>query len=332
MTKLKVLILTDHQNHSSENSLYELARALSTHNAVEKVDIASRKIESNFPFFDCQEVSNIYTTEVDESFAFSAIQHPLDHAESQNKISEYDFVWLRLPPPLSKKFLDYLEIVFSESIIVNSPSAIYETGSKAFLMNFQEVCPPMKICESIEDIIEFSSRFTIVLKPFREYGGKGILKIEGDQVSTGNSSYSFQEFATNFKNSPIDYLAVKYLKNVKKGDKRIVVIDGEIMGASLRLPPEDSWICNVSMGGSSNHAEISAEEIEIVNVINPLLSAKGIIMYGVDTLVDDNNKRVLSEINTTSIGGLPQIANLSQEPLLERGIDLIVNNVLNKLK
>jgi len=329
---MKVLILTDHSNHSAENSLYELARALSTNNAVEKVDIASRKIESNFPFFDCQEVPNIYTTEVDATFNFDTIQHPLDNATSQNLISEYDFVWLRLPPPLSKEFLDYLEVVFSESIIVNNPSAIYETGSKAFLMNFKDVCPPMKICKSIEDIIDFRSKFPIVLKPFREYGGKGILKIEGDRVSNGKSSFTFQEFATNFKKSPVDYLAVKYLKNVKKGDKRIVVIDGEIMGASLRLPPEDSWICNVAMGGTSNHSDVTPEEIEIVNTIDPILSAKGIVMYGVDTLVDDGNRRVLSEINTTSIGGLPQIAKLLNKPLVERGINLIVNNVINKLK
>ena len=329
---MKVLILTDHSNHSAENSLYELARALSTNNAVEKVDIASRKIESNFPFFDCQEVSNIYTTEVDASFDFDTIQHPLDNATSKNLISEYNFVWLRLPPPLSKEFLDYLEVIFSESIIVNNPSAIYETGSKAFLMNFKDVCPPMTICKSIDDIIDFRSKFPIVLKPFREYGGKGILKIEGDRVSNENSSFSFQEFATNFKKSPVDYLAVKYLKNVKKGDKRIVVIDGEIMGASLRLPPEDSWICNVAMGGTSNHSDVTPEEIEIVNTIDPILSAKGIVMYGVDTLVDDENKRVLSEINTTSIGGLPQIAKLLNKPLVERGINLIVNNVINKLK
>jgi len=329
---MKVLILTDHSNHSAENSLYELARALSANNAVEKVDIASRKIESNFPFFDCQEDSSIYTTEVDASFNFDTIQHPLDNATSQNLISEYDFVWLRLPPPLSKEFLDYLEVIFSESIIVNNPSAIYETGSKAFLMNFKDVCPPMTICKSIDDIIDFRSKFPIVLKPFREYGGKGILKIEGDRVSNGNSSFTFQEFATNFKKSPVDFLAVKYLKNVKEGDKRIVVIDGEIMGASLRLPPEDSWICNVAMGGTSNHSDVTPEEIEIVNTIDPILSAKGIVMYGVDTLVDDENKRVLSEINTTSIGGLPQIAKLLNKPLVERGINLIVNNVINKLK
>jgi len=329
---MKVLVLTDHSNHSSENSLYELSRELFSHKAMDKVDVASRKNIENRPFFSCQKVTEIYTTTVDSSFHFDSTNHPLERNIKQHLISEYDFVWLRLPPPLSKEFLDYLEITFPSTVIINRPQAIYETGSKAFLMNFEEVCPPMKICESLDDILDFSRVFPIVIKPFREYGGKGILKIDGNQVSNSKAHFTIEEFSNIYNNAPDKYLAVKYLKNVKKGDKRIVVINGEIMGASLRLPPEDSWICNVSMGGTSNFAEVSPEEIEIVNTINPLLSAKGIVMYGVDTLVDDNNRRILSEINTTSIGGLPQIAKLSSKPMVEIGVDLIVKYVLNKEK
>ena len=75
-------------------------------------------------------------------FDYDALNHPLEHNINRNLISEYDFVWLRLPPPLSKDFLDYLEIACSVSVIINSPQAIYETGSKAFLTNFEKVCPP----------------------------------------------------------------------------------------------------------------------------------------------------------------------------------------------
>ena len=114
---------------------------------------------------------------------------------------------------------------------------------------------------------------------------------------------------------------MKYLKNVKQGDKRIVVVNGEILGASLRLPAENSWLCNVAMGGSSNVAQVEKEEEEIIQLINPTLSDKGIVMYGVDTLVSDDGKRVLSEINTTSIGGLPQIAAMNNLPLVEQAID-----------
>jgi len=77
------------------------------------------------------------------------------------------------------------------------------------------------------------------------------------------------------------------------------------------------------MGGSSNLAEVEAEERRIVEAINPILSKMGIVMYGLDTLVGDDGKRVLSEINTTSIGGLPQIAALKKLPLVEEAIDLI---------
>ena len=95
------------------------------------------------------------------------------------------------------------------------------------------------------------------------------------------------------------------------------------MGASLRLPAKESWLCNVAMGGTSNFSEADEDELEIVRRVNPILSKMGIVMYGLDTLVDDDGKRVLSEINTTSIGGLPQIAKMTQQPLVEKAIDLI---------
>ena len=111
---------------------------------------------------------------------------------------------------------------------------------------------------------------------------------------------------------------------MEQGDKRIIVVNGNILGASLRLPPADSWICNVSLGGTSSITDVSQEEYHIVETIDPILSKMGIVMYGVDTLVGDDNKRVLSEINTTSIGGLPQIARLKNEPLVEKAINLIL--------
>jgi glutathione synthase len=143
---------------------------------------------------------------------------------------------------------------------------------------------------------------------------------------------TLQDFAVQYERQPITYLAVRYLKNVRQGDKRIIVIDGQVMGASLRLPAEQSWICNVAMGGSSHYTEVAPEEIEIIQSIDPMLSSNGVVMYGVDTLVGDDGKRVLSEINTTSIGGLPQIAQLTGEPIVRRGIDLIVKNVLNRMQ
>jgi len=321
--KKKVLILTDHKKHSSENSLYALSLAMLAHPDTALVDIATRVNEKNYDFFSGKPKAELYATSIGKDFAYFNSDHPLDMSYEKVDIARYDLVWLRLPPPLTENFLRYISEVFAEKVVINNPQFIEETGSKEFLINFPSVCPPMKICRSLEDINEFKNAFSIVLKPFNEYGGKGIVKIDGDGVSAGNELMSYEAFAAAYAKDPIDYLAVKFLKNVKQGDKRIVVVNGQIMGASLRLPAENSWLCNVSMGGTSNYAEVEPEEKEIVKLINPILTEMGIVMYGVDTLVNDEGKRVLSEINTTSIGGLPQIAAIKKQPLVEKAIDLI---------
>ena len=134
---------------------------------------------------------------------------------------------------------------------------------------------------------------------------------------------TFEHFTEKLAGSEIAYLGVKYLKNVSEGDKRIIVVNGKTLGSSLRLPADGSWLCNVAMGGKSIVSKVAEEEVEIVKRINPTLSKMGIVMYGVDTLVGDDGKRVLSEINTTSIGGLPQMARQHKLPLVEEAMDLI---------
>ena len=241
----------------------------------------------------------------------------------RERVWEYDIIWLRLPPPLSATFLQYLENSINGPLIINDPKGIYETGSKAFLMNFPTLCPPMRLCRSIGDILEFKEQFSIVLKPFREYGGKGIVKIEGNTAWIGKQAIPFADFINGLASQPIEYLGVQYLKNVSQGDKRIIVINGKIMGASLRLPAKDSWLCNVAQGGTDQLATVDERERYIVEQVDPILSDMGIVMYGIDTLVGNDGQRVLSEINTTSIGGLPQMDRQTGKPLVKEGVDLI---------
>ncbi len=330
MRKYKLLVLTDHTNHSAENSLYPLVKSMRVHSLCEQVDVASRGNEENDHFFIKNMTNQIWVTEVDENFNFSTEGDALKDGLRKESVSYYDFVWLRMPPPLSKQFLRYIKKAFFRQLIINDPDGIHLTGSKEFLINFPELCPPMKICKTMEDVIEFKDKFPIVLKPFREYGGKGIISIDGNKVWEGKTEMSFEDFKNKVGNKKLEYLAVSFLKNVSKGDKRIVVINGKIMGASLRLPAKDSWICNVSMGGSSNQAEVDEDEARIIERINPTLSKIGIVMYGVDTLVNDNGKRILSEINTTSIGGLPQISRMTGKPLVEEAADLIWEYLIKK--
>jgi glutathione synthase len=330
MQKQKMLVLTDHSGHSKENSLYSLVLSMRRHPSCAHIDIATRGENSNDPFFQYLIPEELYVSEAGEDFAF----HPKGHFVKRNLrpayLKDYDVVWLRMPPPIPVNFLRFLKQAFPDQLIINDPAGIYETGTKEFLLRFPDLCPPMQVCRSVESIIEFKSRFPVVLKPLREYGGKGIVRIDGDQVWEGHNKTTLDHFLKKISRRDIEYLGVKFLKNVSQGDKRIIVVSGEIMGASLRLPAQDSWICNVAMGGRSSFIEVDEEEKHIIDRIHPVLSDLGIVMYGVDTLVGDDGKRVLSEINTTSIGGLPQTAQQAGKPLVERAVDLIWNHITEK--
>lgn len=319
----RLLILTDHRGHSQENALYALARAMQARQQAGTVSVATRGDADNDPFFSGQSPEQLYATEVDRNFWFRNVETAFAERRRAIQVRDYDLIWLRLPPPLGLPFVEFLERSFPNTVIINDPRGIYKTGSKAFLTRFPELCPPMAICRSVEDIVALKTQFPIVLKPLREYGGRGIVRVQGDQVWAGQNQISFDAFAEQLAGQPVEYLGVKYLKNVDQGDKRIVVVDGRIMGASLRLPRSGSWICNVAMGGTSHPGNVEEAERNIVATIDPVLREMGIVMYGVDTLVGDDGQRVLSEINTTSIGGLPQIAAASGLPLVEDAADLL---------
>ena len=326
-----MLVLTDHSNHSKENSLYPLVQAMRVHPSCEQVDVATRGNELNNFFFEKLINKPLFVNKVDENFTFFPSGRAFKEKIRRENVANYDVVWLRMPPPLPEEFLGFLNIEFPRTLFINNPSGIHETGSKQFLLKFPELCPPIQACYGIGDIIQLKEQFPIVLKPFREYGGKGIVRIDGNRVWEGKTEKTFTEFTQQIKGKSIAYLGVKFLKNVGMGDKRIVVVDGQIMGASLRLPAKDSWLCNVSMGGSSNPAQVTPEEVAIIQEINPILSEMGIVMYGVDTLVGDDGKRVLSEINTTSIGGLPQIARMQGQPLVKQAAGLLWNYIHQKI-
>lgn len=330
MKKIKLLVLTDHLGHSKENSLYELLQEMQQHPNCEYIDIASRGTQKNKDFFHGSEKASLYVNRVKADFAFSTNGEAFQNL-STTGINHYDAILLRLPPLKVDNFFRFLEETYPNKLIINKPSGILTTGSKEFLVNFPSVTPPLKVCRSFQEIENFKENFSIVLKPFRNYGGHGIVRIDDNEVYLSNKIISYDQWKKSLKEQEIAYLGVQFLKNVSQGDKRIVMVDGQIMGASLRLPSKGSWLCNAAQGGSSYATIITEEEKQIVKIIDPMLSKLGIVMYGVDTLTDNNGKRVLSEINTTSIGGLRQIQELYNQPILKRISDRLWNYLIKKL-
>ena len=146
-------------------------------------------------------------------------------------------------------------------------------------------------------------------------------------LNDGKEDHDIYEYLEKIKTiiTSEGLMAMKYLTNVKLGDKRLLVVGGEVLAASLRMPAKGSWLCNVSMGGLAQIAVADEDELDIVRVIDPFLSKNGIFIYGVDTLVDDSGKRTLSEINALSIGGFMQAEEQTGKPILQISTNKIFN-------
>ena len=323
----RILVLTDHSGHSNQNSIYAILSQMKSHPRCSSIDIASRGLLENKFFFDKMQSESLYVNEVHSNFEYSDCgKHYSNNLKKYNS-SDYDIVFLRLPRPISDDFLHWIDVLFSRATIVNKPSGIIMTSNKKYLINFPELCPGVRLCNSLDDIQQEIAKYPIVLKPLKEYGGKGLLKIEGTVLHDGYRKHNTSNYLSTMKEYVEEegMLSMRYLKNVNKGDKRILVVGGEIQAASLRLPAEGSWLCNVAQGGKSIYSEVTLKEKKIIDTINPFLKENGILVYGADTLEDDNGERVLSEINTLSIGGFPQAEAQTGKPIIKTLIDSIFN-------
>jgi glutathione synthase len=314
MGDFRILFITDHTKHSINNSFYWLVSKLIFEKGVLSIDLISKGVKANKNFFAGQKDAEFFVSPVQSLIEYSEEAGCFLNGLKRGNTRDYNVVVLRLPPPISTFFFQSLKLLFINAVFVNDPEGIMETYRKDFLLNFKSICPPMQLIHSAAQVKQLTDKSALVLKPIEGYGGKGIIRIMNGIVSEGDQNKSLDMFLNTFQERPM--LAVNYLKNVNQGDKRILVVNGKIIGASLRMPKNGSWICNASMGGSSNACIVEEEEYEIVNSISPVLLEKGIVIYGLDTLVDDNGKRILSELNTASVGGFLQISEMYGEQVM----------------
>ena len=310
MTPLRFLVLTDHGGHSDQNSLYALVRTLAADARCATVEIASRSNPLNHAFFS-GDAAPVHGLSANASFTFDSARDALSRTRAVlDPPAAYDVVWLRLPHPVPEAFFAALEALAPTvpPLLVNDPVGIRETSTKAFLTAFPDWTPPTRLVATEREARDFAARHPIVLKPLRAFGGQGILRLDTPEAAAG---IDFSE----------PYLAMKFLRNVSAGDKRILVVNGQILAASLRIPPPGEWLCNVARGGTSVGAEVDDDERALIAAIGPELLTRGICFAGIDTLLNDAGRRVLSEINTLSIGGFPQAEAQTGRPVVQEAID-----------
>lgn len=313
-----LLVVTDHTTHGPTNSLYDLVHALREDPRSDKIWICSRGLPENSSFFSGESVDSVFAAEADDDIIFDSTGDKLRIASKEVPLDIMKAILVRMPQPLNKEFMRSLESIVDPVRIVNHPSGTILTSSKEFLVSLSHICPRPVMVYSPEEAVALSREYEIVLKPLYSYGGRGIARLSKDLLWLGMEKYEASMAEVLLTKDQFPMLSMKYLHNVSLGDKRTIVVNKNILGSALRLPAENSWICNVAQGG---HAEMSTpdkDELRIEEELTPLLFARGVVMYGYDTLVDDEGKRVLSEINTLSIGGLGPMTEMSGMPILQQ--------------
>jgi len=318
-----LLIVTDHTHHSSTNSLYELAVALTNVTGKLNVWVCSRGIKENENFFKGLPDATIYAALINNTFSFNSSGLFFNIITTLDR-KIVDAILVRMPQPLNKNFLTSLETIVPPEKIINRPEGTIETSSKAFLLTVSHLCPHVTLCMNVKHAVDLSQEEEIVLKPLYSYGGRGIVRVSKQFYWEGDKRYPVSEFSRMLSEDHFPMLAMKYLKNVVRGDKRTIVVNRQMLGSAIRFPGPDSWICNVAQGGHAIIAQPEEAELMIESELTPLLYQKGVIMYGFDTLVDDNGIRVLSEINTLSIGGISPMTEMSGKPIMKMTAELLV--------
>jgi glutathione synthase len=211
-----------------------------------------------------------------------------------------DVVLVRQDPPFNMAYItaaQILERLQPDVLVINDPRSIRDAPEKLFVTAFSDLTPPTLITRDVELMRAFRSEHgDVILKPLYGNGGAGVFRQSADDPNFNALTELFlQAFA-----EPL--IVQKYLPAVRKGDKRIILLDGEAVGAINRVPAKGETRSNLHVGGKAEAVDMSARDQEICDRIGPELSRRGLILVGIDVIGDS-----LTEINVTSPTGVQQV-------------------------
>ncbi|MEW5684080.1 MAG: glutathione synthase [Pseudomonadota bacterium] len=212
------------------------------------------------------------------------------------ELTEFDAVLMRQDPPFDMHYIDatfFLEAIHPKTLVVNNPVEVRSAPEKLFVTKFPGLQPPTLITWDREAIRDFRARHgDIVLKPLNGRGGSGVTRHLTDDPNLD----SLLEIHAELGREPV--IVQKFLPSVTKGDKRILLVDGEPVGAINRVPAKGQIRSNLAVGGEAQPVELTARDREICAAIGPELKSRGLIFVGIDVIGD-----YLTEINVTSPTG-----------------------------
>ena len=211
---------------------------------------------------------------------------------------DVDVVLMRQDPPFDLGYITathLLERIQSETLVVNDPAGVRNAPEKVWVLDFAQYMPPTMITRSLGAAREFLSRHgEIVIKPLHGNAGKAVFKVGRDGA---NLAPLMELFNTTYREP---HVLQAFLPEVEEGDKRIILVDGEVAGAINRRPAKGDIRSNLAAGGTAEASELTDTEREICAALGPELKRRGLLFVGIDVI----GGRWLTEINVTSPTGI----------------------------
>ena len=242
-------------------------------------------------------------------FIGDRMHHPLE---------AFDAIFMRKDPPADAPYL-YATMLLSladsrRTFVMNHPAGLREANEKLYALNFPGAIPPTLVTYEIDRLKSFMAEQggEMIVKPLDGHGGQSVfLARAGDR-----NLNAILEAVTNFETRPI--MGQRYIPEIRNGDKRLIVLDGEPLGCTLRVPREDENRGNIHVGGNCVQAPITARDREICSMMRPRLYRDGLYFVGLDIIGD-----YLTEVNVTSPTGVQEIDRLDGINLEARVIDFV---------
>lgn len=231
-------------------------------------------------------------------------------------LESFDVILLRQDPPFDLAYITtthFLERIHPKTLVVNNPASVRNAPEKIFVMEFADLMPPTLISRDKDEINAFrAEQGDVVMKPLYGHGGAAVFRVTPNDMNFGSL---YDMFSVTFREP---WVIQRFLPEVKHGDKRIILVDGEFAGAVNRVPAADDLRSNMVRGGAAAATDLSPREREICERLKPALRERGLLFVGID-VIDGH----LTEINVTSPTGIRAIARLGGPDVAAKIWDVI---------
>ena len=229
-------------------------------------------------------------------------------------LAQFDCIWMRKDPPVNEGYLyatHLLEVAERKGVkVINKPSSLRAWNEKLGALRYSHLMAPTIVASKVKDLISFAKiNEEVVIKPLGGKGGQGVIRL------TKNSPgiKAMIELITSQEALPV--MMQKFIPEVKEGDKRIIIVNGEPIGSINRIPQGGDFRSNLAMGGKAEKTILTAKEISICSELSHHFKNEGLFFVGIDVI-----NGMLSEINVTSPTGLREIENLSNKSVSDQVI------------